>query len=148
VRKAETEAALVELLREAVGDLYLYVEDELRRVGDQCIGSLPERSYLVVGGDRLLHWMQINPQTLNDVPLMIRRGSGGYPLNACVTRLCPPENVSEAESGFLSRVAASVEYVIVGALDGESFLIWEPEGQGSRVLPAEAAPDSRRPSYS
>jgi hypothetical protein len=130
VSKAQTEVALIELLREGVGvrDLYLYVEDELRRVGDRANRSLPEKSYLVVGGDRLLHWMQINSQTLSDVPLVIRRGSGGYPLNACIAQLGPPKNAAEADPGFLARVAASADYVIVSALDGESFLVWEPEG--------------------
>jgi len=122
-REATLEA-LVETGRQSTEDVLL-VEDEFGRPHDPAVMRRPYPA--LVQDDEVYPWTHL-PQTPQDLARFLSISSSGYPTNAFLLGRDQMPSTSSVGIDFLEGLARGIRNILVGAFDGESYVIWVSEG--------------------
>jgi hypothetical protein len=125
VQSNETNALLASLLGEfrSFQPAFVYVEDDLRRLGDPALDQEGAKWFTIDG--EVIHWMDLLGEPTAQLVGSIRRSSSGYLLNAFVASIQPPSEHGQTGDKFVAGIASSLAAVIVSVFDAESFAVWD-----------------------
>jgi hypothetical protein len=104
----------------------LVIEDELALRADPGLDKWSVPSAFI--GDRVVHWLDLEPGCGATAFDAINESSGGYPLNSFVVTKSAADlrllNGRPAADDLAGQVASSLMAIVVSAFDATSFAMW------------------------